>query len=177
MAIRAVGQQDYDDAAAALRQAEANMETRKRVVEAARAAVESARINLSYTPIKSPISGRIGISNITVGALVTAYQPAALAVVQQLDPIYVDVTQASADLLSLRRRLESGQSEERRADSEQGASCSSRTGLPTRSKASCSSATSRWIRPRARSCCAWSSPTPITCFSPACSCGRSSRRA
>ncbi len=109
VAIRAVGQQDYDDAAAALRQAEANIETRKRVVESARAAVEMARINLSYTPIKSPISGRIGVSNITVGALATAYQPTPLAVVQQLDPIYVDVTQASADLLSLRRRLQSGQ--------------------------------------------------------------------
>ncbi|MFB3902039.1 MAG: efflux RND transporter periplasmic adaptor subunit [Acidobacteriota bacterium] len=109
VAVRAVGQQDYDDAAAALRQAEANVETRKRVVESARAAVETARINLSYTPIKSPISGRIGVSNITVGALATAYQPTPLAVVQQLDPIYVDVTQASADLLSLRRRLQSGQ--------------------------------------------------------------------
>lgn len=108
VAIRAVGQQDYDDAAAALRQAEANIETRKRMVESARAAMETARINLSYTPIKSPISGRIGVSNITVGALATAYQPIALAVVQQLDPIYVDVTQASADVLSLRRRLESG---------------------------------------------------------------------
>jgi len=108
VAIRAVGQQDYDDAAAALRQAEANTETRKRVVESARAAVETARINLSYTPIKSPISGRIGISNITVGGLATAYQPTPLAIVQQLDPIYIDVTQASADLLSLRRRLESG---------------------------------------------------------------------
>ncbi len=108
VAIRAVGQQDYDDAAAALRQAEANVETRKRVVESARAAVETARINLAYTPIKSPISGRIGISNITVGGLATAYQPTPLAIVQQLDPIYVDVTQASADVLSLRRRLESG---------------------------------------------------------------------
>ncbi|MFB3904237.1 MAG: efflux RND transporter periplasmic adaptor subunit [Acidobacteriota bacterium] len=108
VAIRAVGQQDYDDAAAALRQAEANIETRKRVVESARAAVETARINLSYTPIISPISGRIGVSNITVGALAAAYQPTPLAVVQQLDPIYVDVTQASADLLSLRRRLQSG---------------------------------------------------------------------
>jgi len=108
VAIRAVGQQDYDDAEAALRQAEANIETRKRVVESARATVEMARINLSYTPIKSPISGRIGISNITVGALATAYQPTPLAVVQQLDPIYIDVTQSSSDLISLRRRLESG---------------------------------------------------------------------
>ncbi len=101
--------------AAALRQAEANLLVRKTAVEANRTAVEvnratmeSARINLSYTPIKAPISGRIGKSNITVGAMVTAYQPMPLAVIQQLDPIYVDVTQASADLLRLRRNLESG---------------------------------------------------------------------
>jgi membrane fusion protein (multidrug efflux system) len=97
--IRAVGQQDADDAAAALAQAEAN-------VLAARAALESARINLGYTPIRAPISGRIGKSNVTVGALVSAYQPVPLAVIQQLDPIYVDVTQASADLLRLRRHFE-----------------------------------------------------------------------
>ncbi len=114
-AIRAVGQQNYDDAAAALREAEANLLVRKTAVESNRtavevnrAAVESARINLSYTPIKAPISGRIGKSNITVGAMVTAYQPTPLAVIQQLDPIYVDVAQANADLLRLRRSLESG---------------------------------------------------------------------
>ena len=108
VAINAVGQQDYDDAAAALRQAEANLGVRKTAVEVNRASVESARINLSYTPIKAPISGRIGISNITVGAMVTAYQAVPLAVIQQLDPIYVDVTQANAELLRLRRSLESG---------------------------------------------------------------------
>jgi membrane fusion protein (multidrug efflux system) len=115
VAIRAVGQQDYDDASAALKQAEANLVVRRTAVEASRTAVEvsrtameSARINMSYTPIKAPISGRIGKSNITVGAMVTAYQPTPLAVIQQLDPIYVDVTQASADLLRLRRELESG---------------------------------------------------------------------
>jgi membrane fusion protein, multidrug efflux system len=107
-AIHAVGQQDYDDASAALRQAEARVAARRAAVDVNRAALESAHINLSYTPIKSPISGRIGISNVTVGAMATAYQPAALAVVQQLDPIYVDVVQASADLLRLRRHLESG---------------------------------------------------------------------
>ncbi len=101
VAIRAAGQQDHDDAAAALLGAEAR-------VAAARAAVESARINLEYTPIRSPISGRIGRSSVTPGALVTAYQPVPLAVVQQLDPIYVDVPQSSADLLRLRRSLESG---------------------------------------------------------------------
>ncbi|MBZ5664142.1 MAG: efflux RND transporter periplasmic adaptor subunit [Acidobacteriia bacterium] len=107
-AIHAVGQQDYDDASAALRQCEATITARKTAVEVSRAALQSARINLSYTPIRAPISGRIGISNITVGALATAYQPTPLAVVQQLDPIYVDVVQASAEVLGLRRRLESG---------------------------------------------------------------------
>lgn len=106
--IHAVGQQEYDDASATLQQAEATVQARKTAVEVSRAALESARINLSYTPIRAPISGRIGISSITVGALATAYQPTPLAVVQQLDPIYVDVVQSSADVLRLRRRLESG---------------------------------------------------------------------
>jgi membrane fusion protein, multidrug efflux system len=115
VAIHAVGQQDYDDADAALKQAEANLEMRKTTVLANRAAVEvsktaleSARINLSYTPVKAPITGRIGKSDITVGAMVTAYQATPLAVIQQLDPIYVDVIQASTDLLRLRQELESG---------------------------------------------------------------------
>ncbi len=99
--IRAVGQQDYDDAAAAAMQAEAG-------VAAAKATVESARINLSYTPIRAPISGRTGKSSVTVGALVTAYQPVPLTVVQQLDPIYVDVTQSSVELLHLREGFRSG---------------------------------------------------------------------
>ena len=107
-AIHAVGQQDSDDASAALRQAEAAIAARKAAVEVSRTAVESARINLSYTPITAPISGRIGKTNVTVGAMVTAYQPIPLAVIQQMDPIYVDVTQATAELQHLRRKLESG---------------------------------------------------------------------
>ena len=99
--IRAVGQQDYDEAAAALLRAEA-------AVQSARAAVESARINLAYTPLRAPISGRTGKSSVTPGALVTAYQPTPLVTIQQLDPIYVDVTQSSSDLLRLRHNLESG---------------------------------------------------------------------
>lgn len=95
---RAVGQQDYDDALAALRQTEAQLEVSK-------AALEAAKINLSYTPIKAPISGRIGRSSVTEGALVTAYQPVPLATVQQLDPIYVDVPQSTAELLRLQRRM------------------------------------------------------------------------
>lgn len=99
--IHAVGQQDAEEAEAAHQRAIAS-------VAAAKAAVESARINLANTPIKAPISGRTGMSSVTVGALVTAYQPVALASVQQLDPIYVDVTQSSSDLLRLRRVQDSG---------------------------------------------------------------------
>ncbi len=97
----AVSQQEYDDASAALKQAEAD-------VEAGKAAVESARINIEYTKVTAPISGRIGRSSVTDGALVTASQPAALATIQQLSPIYVDVTQSSAELLSLKHNLASG---------------------------------------------------------------------
>ena len=99
--INAVSKQDYDDASAALKQAEAD-------VEAGRAAVETARINLAYTRITAPISGRIGRSSVTNGALVTANQPAALATIQQLSPMYVDVTQSSAELLRLKQNLASG---------------------------------------------------------------------
>lgn len=101
LAEDAVSRQDYDDAAASVEQSRAEVEYWK-------AAVEAARINLGYTRVAAPISGRIGKSSITDGALVTAYQPAPLAVIQQLDPIYVDVTQSSAELLRLRRNLESG---------------------------------------------------------------------
>lgn len=97
----AVSRQDYDDAVAAVDQAKAEIEYWKTQVEA-------ARINLGYTQVNAPISGRIGRSSVTDGALVTAYQPASLAVIQQLDPIYVDVTQSSAELLRLKRNLESG---------------------------------------------------------------------
>ena len=101
LAENAVSRQDYDDAAATVDQSLAEIEYWK-------AAVEAARINLGYARVTAPISGRIGMSSITDGALVTAYQPAPLAVIQQLDPIYVDVTQSSTELLRLRRGLESG---------------------------------------------------------------------
>ncbi len=100
-AEKAVSQQDYEDREAALKQAEAD-------IQYWRAAVETARINLGYTRVTAPISGRIGKSNVTDGALVTAYQPLPLATIQQLDPIYVDVPQSTAELLRLKRRLESG---------------------------------------------------------------------
>jgi len=98
---KVLSQQNYDDAAAALEQARAEIEYWK-------AAVEAARINLGYTRVTAPISGRIGRSTVTDGALVTAYQPKSLATIQQLDPIYVDVVQASAELLRLKRNLETG---------------------------------------------------------------------
>jgi membrane fusion protein (multidrug efflux system) len=98
---KAVSRQDYDDAAAAMEQARAEIEYWK-------AAVEAARINLGYTRVTAPISGRIGKSTVTDGALVTAYQPTTLSTIQQLDPIYVDVTQSSAELLRLKRLLETG---------------------------------------------------------------------
>jgi membrane fusion protein (multidrug efflux system) len=100
--IKAVAQQDTDDALAALRQAEAD-------VASARAALDSAAINLAYTRVTAPVSGRIGKSAVTPGALVTAGQATALATVQQVDPIYVDLTQSSADALRLKRAFEAGQ--------------------------------------------------------------------
>lgn len=101
LAEHAVSQQDYDDMAAALQQAEANVALR-------RAEMERARIDLSYTQITAPISGRIGRSNVTVGALVTDGQPAALATIHQFDPVYVDVPQSSTQLLRLRSSQKSG---------------------------------------------------------------------
>jgi membrane fusion protein (multidrug efflux system) len=101
VAVKAISQQDFDNAAAALKQAEAD-------VEYSKATVESARINLGYTRIIAPVTGRIGKSNVTIGALVTAHQASPLAVVQQLDPIYVDAAQSSATLLRLKRNIASG---------------------------------------------------------------------
>ena len=102
-------------AEATLRAAEAQVESDREAVAAAKAAIQqaeaalqTARINLEYTRITAPISGRIGKSNVTEGALVTALQPLALATIQQLDPIYVDVPQSTTELLRLQRRLEEG---------------------------------------------------------------------
>jgi membrane fusion protein (multidrug efflux system) len=101
VAIQAVSQQDYDDAAASLGQGEAD-------VASAKANVETSRINLAYARVDAPISGRIGKSSVTPGALVTASQTTALATIQQLDPIYVDVTQPSASLLRLKQAMARG---------------------------------------------------------------------
>ncbi len=99
--IDAVSKQARDDAAVALKQAVAD-------VAAARAALQTARINLGYTTVSAPIGGQIGRSTLTPGALVTANQATALATIQQLDPIYVDVTQSSSELMRMRRDLASG---------------------------------------------------------------------
>jgi membrane fusion protein, multidrug efflux system len=99
--INAVSRQDNDDAQAALQQGEAD-------VAAARAALTTARINLDFTRVVSPITGFVSTSTVTPGALVTASQETALTTVQQLDPIYVDVIQSSSDLLKLKRDIASG---------------------------------------------------------------------
>jgi membrane fusion protein (multidrug efflux system) len=99
--IDAVSKQLRDDVQTALKQAQAD-------VESARAAVRAAQIDLDRTRVSAPIAGRIGRSAVTPGALVTANQAAAMATLQQLDPIYVDVTQSSAELLRLQRDLADG---------------------------------------------------------------------
>lgn len=98
---QAISKQDYDDAVATMKQGLAN-------VLLAKANLETARINLGYTEVKAPISGRIGRSSVTQGALVSAAQTTALATIQQLDPIYVDVNQSSKEYLRLRQEFESG---------------------------------------------------------------------
>ncbi|KRA62334.1 hemolysin D [Caulobacter sp. Root655] len=100
--INAVSKQDNDDAQAAALTANANIAAQK-------AAVDSARINLGYTRVLAPISGRVGKSSVTPGALVTASQATALATVQDLSKIYVDLTQSSTEMLKLQRDLATGQ--------------------------------------------------------------------
>ena len=102
--MKAVSQQEYDEAEAALGENEAQ-------VAAARAALSSARTNLDYTTLEAPISGRIGRSTVTAGALVTANQAQSLATIRQLDPIYVDLTQSARELRRLRQALENGELE------------------------------------------------------------------
>jgi membrane fusion protein (multidrug efflux system) len=129
VAVNAVSRQDNDDAAAAVKQADADIRVAEAVrasaeadvegaaaavrtaeadIEGAEAAVDSARINLDRTRVTAPISGRIGRSSVTTGALVTANQAGPLAVIQQISPVYVDVTQSSANLIRIARNLEAG---------------------------------------------------------------------
>ncbi|HEU4590387.1 MAG TPA: efflux RND transporter periplasmic adaptor subunit [Steroidobacteraceae bacterium] len=102
IAANAVSKQENDEAIAARARAEAD-------VASARAAVEAARINLVYTQVLAPISGQIGRTLVTEGALVTSGQQGALATVQQLDPIYVDIAQSSTEILRLQRQLANGE--------------------------------------------------------------------
>jgi membrane fusion protein (multidrug efflux system) len=104
-----------DVAEATLRATKAQLESdraavavAKAAIHQAEAAVETVRINLGYCRVTAPISGRIGRSNVTEGAIVTAYQPLLLSAIQQLDPIYVDVPQSTTEVLRLKRRLEDG---------------------------------------------------------------------
>lgn len=97
----AVSQQGYDEVVAKLQQARAE-------VEYSKAAIQSAKINLDFTKVKAPISGRIGRSNVTVGALATAHQGPPFATIQQLDPIYVDVTQSTSQMQRLERGINRG---------------------------------------------------------------------
>ena len=99
--VNAVSKQEYDNAVASYGQAQAE-------VAAAKAALDTAAINLAYTKVKAPVSGRIGRSSVTPGALVTQNQSDALATVQQLDPMYVDLTQSCSDMLRLKKALCSG---------------------------------------------------------------------
>lgn len=105
--IDAVSTQDNENTIAALQQAEAELAS-------ANAALARGEVMLRYARITSPISGRIGASLVTAGALVTANQAAALATVQQLDPVFIDVSQSSAELLALRRQVAAGKLEHAR---------------------------------------------------------------
>jgi membrane fusion protein (multidrug efflux system) len=102
IAANAVSKQENDEAIAARARAEAD-------VASARAAVDAARINLVYTQVLSPITGQIGRTLVTEGALVTSGQEAPLATIQQLDPIYVDIAQSSTEMLRLQRQLANGE--------------------------------------------------------------------
>ena len=106
--VDAVSKQDLENAIAAQKQAEAD-------VGAAKASLDAANVTLGYARITAPISGRIGKSSVTQGALVSAAQTEALATVQQLDPIYVDLTQSAAELLQLRRELAAGRLQDNQA--------------------------------------------------------------
>lgn len=98
---KAISQQDFDNTVAEFKTAEAD-------IQSCKAAVDTARINLEYTKVVAPISGRIGKSHVTVGALVTANHLLPLSVIQKIDPIFVDVTQSSANFLSLKRSVTEG---------------------------------------------------------------------
>ncbi len=137
VSMDAASKQDADDATSALKQAQAN-------VIAARAALQAARINLDYTRVTAPIDGRIGTSSVTAGALVAAGQDTALTTIQRLDPVYLDVTQSSTQMLALRKQLDAGLVKD--IDGKAQVRCCWRTAAPTRMKARWSSSAAQWIR-------------------------------
>ncbi len=102
LAIKAVSQQDFDEADASYKGAQADLLT-------AQAQLKTAQINLNYSRVSSPISGQIGKSNVTAGALVSANQATVLATVTQLDPIYIDLTQSSSELTRLKKAIATGE--------------------------------------------------------------------
>ena len=99
--INAISKQEYDDISAQVALAEAD-------VAASRATLENANISLGYATLRAPISGQTSRSNVTAGALVTAGQAEPLVTIQQLDPVYVDISQSSADMLRLRQQIQTG---------------------------------------------------------------------
>ena len=108
LGTRAISKQEYDDAVASQRTGEAQVQSGKAEVQSGEAGIRAARINLDYTKVTSPLAGRIGISQVTEGAYVQSGNATLLATVQQLDRVYVDVTQPSTELLRLRRDIASG---------------------------------------------------------------------
>jgi membrane fusion protein (multidrug efflux system) len=105
---RAISKQEYDDALASQRMGEADVQSGHAEVQSGAAAVATARINLDYTKVTSPIAGRIGISQVTEGAYVQTTEATLLATVQQIDRVYVDVTQPSSELLRLKNDIANG---------------------------------------------------------------------
>jgi len=169
LAEKAVSQQDCDDAAAALKQVQAD-------IQYGQATVETARINLKYTSITAPISGRIGKSNVTEGSLVTAQQPTVLATIQRLDPMYVDVPQSTAEVLRLRRGLKEGRLDQSGANQKRFNS-SSKTVQRIHWREPFNSATSRRsIRRPDRSFYALFPQSETIYFCPACSSGQWCRK-
>ncbi len=151
---KAISAQDYDNARANARQTAAD-------VAANKAAVERAKLSLGYATVTAPISGRVGRALVTEGALVGQNETTPLALIQQLNPIYADLTQSTRELNELRRAFRSGQLQAVGQDQVK-ATLIQDDGSLYPLPASCCSVTSRSIQALARSSCAASSPIPIS---------------
>ena len=150
-----VSQQAYEDAKAAALQSEAD-------VLAAKAALDSAALDLGYTKVTAPISGRIGKALVTEGALASASEATKMAVIRQLDPIYADFTQSSSEMLKLRRSLESGRLQGVSNRSRDQRSCW-KTARLTAGRAGCCFGMSPWMKTRRPFGCAVSFRIPTSC--------------